>query len=163
MPKIAPDAFIAPGAVIIGDVEIGSESNIWFGCVIRGDVNYIRIGDRTNIQDNSLVHVTRETGPTIIGSNVTVGHMATLHACTLKDESFVGMGTVVMDHAEVAKHAMLAAGGVLTPKKRIPPGEVWAGNPAAHFRELRPAEISFIPQSAQNYVELSREYMEALD
>ena len=91
MPTIAPDAFIAPGAVVIGDVHIGSKTNVWFGCVIRGDVNIIRIGERTNIQDGTVVHVTRKTGPTIIGSGITIGHSVLLHACTLEDDSLMGM------------------------------------------------------------------------
>src|SRR5215469_4419758 len=96
-PTIAKDAFIAEGAVVIGDVHIGSKSNVWFGCVIRGDVNRIRIGERTNIQDGTIIHVTRETGPTTIGSGITVGHSVLLHACTLEDNCFIGMHSTIMD------------------------------------------------------------------
>lgn len=157
-PKIASSAFIAPGAVIIGDVEIGEESNVWFGCVIRGDVNTIRIGARTNIQDGTVIHVTRVTGPTKIGNGITIGHKALLHACILEDDCFVGMGAVAMDFATVGKGGMLAAGALLTPNKHVQGGHVWAGNPAKFFREMTQAEKDFIPVSAQNYVNLAKEY-----
>jgi carbonic anhydrase/acetyltransferase-like protein (isoleucine patch superfamily) len=157
-PTIHPGAFIAPGAVVIGDVEIGSESNVWFGCVIRGDVNTIRIGTRTNIQDNTVIHVTRGTGPTRIGSGITIGHHAVLHACTLEDDCFVGMGAVILDDAVVESGGMLAAGALLAPRKRVAAGELWAGNPAKLFRPMSEAERGFIPVSAQNYVDLAAEY-----
>lgn len=161
-PKIAPTAFIAPGAVVIGDVEIGEETNVWFGCVIRGDVNTIRIGNRTNIQDGTVIHVTRKTGPTTVGSNVTIGHRALLHACTLEDECFVGMGAILLDFATVEKGGMLAAGAQLTPNKHVPGGQLWAGNPAKFFREMTAQESDFILQSAQNYVTHGYEYRELL-
>lgn len=157
-PTIHPDAFIAPGAVVIGDVEIGKDSNIWFGCVIRGDVNTIRIGEGTNIQDSTVIHVTRKTGPTVIGSGITIGHKAILHACTLEDDCFIGMGAIVMDFAVVKSRGMLAAGAMLTPKKIVPEGELWVGNPAKLFRPMTQAEIDFIPESANNYIELSKVY-----
>ncbi|MES2984582.1 MAG: gamma carbonic anhydrase family protein [Pseudomonadota bacterium] len=157
-PTIHPDAFIAPGAVVIGDVHIGADSNVWFGCVIRGDVNNIRIGMRTNIQDGSVIHVTRKTGPTTIGSNITIGHKVLLHACTLADDCFIGMGATVMDFATVEPGAFVAAGALVTPKKQVKSGEMWAGNPAKFFRPLSPEEAAFIPVSAQNYVDLSRDY-----
>ncbi|MCI5049882.1 MAG: gamma carbonic anhydrase family protein [Rickettsiales bacterium] len=158
VPQIHPDAWIAPGAVIIGDVTIGAQSNVWFGCVIRGDVQSITIGERTNIQDGTVIHVTRKIGPTHIGSGVTVGHSALLHACTIEDDSFIGMHATVMDHAVVKKHAMLAAGALLAPKKEVPTGALWAGNPAKYFRDMKQVEIDFIAESAQNYVDLSKEY-----
>lgn len=158
-PKIAASAFIAPGAVVIGDVEIGAETNVWFGCVIRGDVNTIRIGARTNIQDGTVVHVTRKTGPTVIGSNITIGHRALLHACTLENSCFIGMGATVMDGAIVESRAMVAAGALVTPNKRVVSGQLWAGSPAKYFRDLSQEEADFIPVSAQNYVELGQEYL----
>lgn len=158
MPTIAPDAFIAPGAVIIGDVHIGSKSNVWFGCVIRGDVNIIRIGERTNIQDGSVVHVTRKTGPTIIGSGVTIGHSVLLHACTIEDDAFIGMHSTMMDFAVVESGGWLAAGALLPPTKRVPGGQIWAGNPARYLRDLKESEAAFIPVSSQNYVELAQDY-----
>lgn len=158
MPTIHPTAFIAPGAVVIGDVVVGAYSNIWFCCVVRGDVNSIRIGERTNIQDGSVVHVTRKTGPTHIGSGVTIGHSALLHACLLQDGCFIGMHATLMDDALVESGAMVAAGALVTPGKKILAGQVWAGNPARYFRDLRDEERAFIPVSAQNYVELGQEY-----
>lgn len=158
LPTIHPDAWIAPGAVVIGDVHIGAETNVWFGCVIRGDVCHIRIGERTNIQDGTVVHVTREKGPTHIGSGITIGHSALIHACTLEDGSFVGMHATVMDNAVVESGAMLAAGGLLTPGKRIPSGELWAGNPAKLFRPLKEEEKTYIGFSEEHYVKLSKAY-----
>lgn len=158
-PKIADTAFIAPGAVIIGDVEIGEETNVWFGCVIRGDVNSIRIGGRTNIQDGTVVHVTHDTAPTTIGSNVTIGHKAIIHGSTLQDGSFVGMGATVMDNAVVESDGMLAAGALLTPNKHVRGGELWAGSPAKFFRDLTREESQYIYVSAQHYVDLGRTYI----
>lgn len=159
LPTISPKAFIAPGAAIIGDVEIGEDTGVWFGCVIRGDVNIVRIGNRTNIQDGTVIHVTRKTGPTHIGSNVTIGHSALLHACTLHDNSFIGMRATVMDGAVVESGAWVAAGALVTPGKRILAGQIWAGNPAKYFRDLTKEEQDFIAVSAQNYVEHAREYL----
>lgn len=157
-PKIADSAFIAPGAVVIGDVEIGEHSNIWFGTVIRGDVHSIRIGSCTNIQDGSVVHVSKGTAPTHIGDNVTIGHKAVIHGCTLESASFVGMGAVVLDHAVVETGGMLAAGALLAPRKRIPNGELWAGNPARLFRPMTEAESAYIKTSANHYVALAAMY-----
>ncbi len=157
-PTIHPDAWIAPGAVVIGDVHIGAETNVWFGCVIRGDVCPIRIGERTNIQDGTVVHVTRKTGPTTIGSGITIGHSALIHACTLEDNCFIGMHATVMDRAVVESGGMLAAGGLLTPGKHIPAGQLWAGNPAKFFRELKQEEKDFIAISADHYVNLAKDY-----
>ena len=158
MPTIHPDAFIAPGAVVIGDVVIGKDSNIWFGVVIRGDVNAIRIGERTNIQDGSVVHVTRETGPTHIGSDITIGHMALLHGCSLLDGCFVGMGSKILDGAVVETGGMVAAGALVTPGKRVPSGQLWAGNPAKHFRDVSDKDRAYFEFSVGHYVELSRKY-----
>ncbi len=158
LPTIHPDAFIAPGAVIIGDVHIGAFTNVWPGCVIRGDVHTIRIGARTNIQDGTVIHVTRKTGPTTIGSGITIGHQALLHACTLADGCFVGMRATVMDFATVEAGAFVAAGALVTPKKQVKAGEMWAGNPAKFFRPVSAEEAAFIPISAQHYVDLAAEY-----
>lgn len=159
-PTIDPDAFIAPGAVVAGDVHIGPFSNVWFGCVIRGDVNSIRIGARTNIQDGTVIHVTRDTGPTVIGSGITIGHRALLHACRLEDACFIGMGAVLLDFSVVECGGFLAAGALLTPHKRVPGGQMWAGNPARYFRALKPEEVEYIPRSAQHYIDLSMDYKE---
>jgi carbonic anhydrase/acetyltransferase-like protein (isoleucine patch superfamily) len=158
LPRIHASAFIAQTAVITGDVEIGEDSGIWFGCVIRGDVNQIRIGARTNIQDGTIVHCTRDKFPCLIGSDITIGHGAILHACILEDGCFVGMGATVMDGARVESGAMVAAGAMVTPGKVVKKGELWSGSPAKHMRPLTSQELAFFPVSAQNYVELAREY-----
>jgi carbonic anhydrase/acetyltransferase-like protein (isoleucine patch superfamily) len=164
MPKIAKSAFIAPGAVIIGDVEIGEDSSIWPGVVIRGDVNYIRIGKRTNVQDGTVIHVTRpsiagENGMTIIGDEVTIGHKCLLHGCTIEDRSFIGMGAVIIDGARVKSGGMVAAAAVVTYRKEVPEGEIWAGNPAKLLREMKDSEKKFIAISAQNYVNDKNDYL----
>lgn len=158
LPTIHADAFIAPGAVIIGDVHIGKDANIWFGCVLRGDVNIIRVGERTNIQDGTMVHVTKNTAATHIGSGVTIGHQAVIHGCTLEDDSFVGMGATVIDGVVVERHGFVAAGAMVTPNKRIPSGQMWVGNPAKYFRDLTEKEHEYFAYSAQHYVDLSKDY-----
>ena len=159
-PKLADDVFVAPNAYITGDVEIGAESSVWYGCTIRGDVHHVRIGRRTNIQDGTVIHVTRGVSGTVIGDEVTVGHKALLHACTIESGAFIGMAATVLDEAVVEGGAMLAAGALLTPGKRVPKGQLWGGSPARYMRDLRPDELDFFPVSADNYVRLSREYME---
>lgn len=159
VPKIAATAFIAPTAAVIGDVVIGAGSSIWFATVVRGDVHEIRIGERTNIQDGTVVHVTRGKSGTYIGSGITIGHGAILHACTLGDDCFIGMGATVMDGVVVESGAMVAAGALVTPGKRVKAGELWAGSPAKFLRPLSDAEIAFFPQSAQGYVDLAAEYL----
>src|SRR4051812_26994301 len=153
-PTIAADAFIAETAVVIGDVEIGAGSGIWYGCVLRGDSNRIRIGARTNIQDGTIIHVNHEregaTGTkTTIGSDITVGHMALLHACTLEDGCFIGMKACVMDGVVVESGAMVAAGALVPPGKRVKKGELWAGTPAKLMRPLMEKEIAYFTYSAQ--------------
>jgi gamma-carbonic anhydrase len=160
MPKIADDVFIAPNAVIVGDVTIGKGSSVWFGAVIRGDVMPITIGERTNIQDNSVIHVTRKIGPTVIGSGITIGHAVMLHACTIEDNAFIGMRSVMLDFSVVQEGGMLAAGAVLTPRKQVGSGELWAGSPASLMRPMRQDEKDFIPVSAENYVRLANDYRE---
>lgn len=158
LPTIHPDAFIAPGAVVIGDVHIGAQTSVWYGCVIRGDVMPIRIGEQTNIQDGTIIHVTRVNGPTTIGSRVTIGHQAIIHAATLEDESFVGMGARVLDSAVVETGGFLAAAALLAPNKRVKKGEVWAGSPAKFFRPMTPEEIAYLPFSSTHYVALGQEH-----
>jgi gamma-carbonic anhydrase len=159
-PRIAGDAFIAANAVIIGDVEIGSKASIWYGCVVRGDVNHIKIGAETNIQDGTVIHVNRKDGPTIIGIGVTVGHMALLHACTIHDYGFIGMGAKVIDHAVVESEAMVAAGALIPPGKVVKKGELWAGVPAKLFRALSEEERKYIYVSKENYIALAAEHKE---
>jgi carbonic anhydrase/acetyltransferase-like protein (isoleucine patch superfamily) len=161
-PVISPTAFVAPGSAVIGDAVIGDDTNIWFNVTIRADVNTVRIGKRTNIQDGSTCHVTYKTGALVIGDNVTVGHNAILHACTIEDLGFVGMGATVMDGAVVESGGMLAAGALLSPGKRVKKGEVWAGVPAKFMRPMTEAEINYLPWSAQHYVDLGHAYLQTL-
>ncbi len=160
LPKIETSAFIAENTVIIGDVEIGEESSVWYNCVLRGDVNDIKIGNRTNIQDGTIIHVSSTTQGTYIGDDVTVGHCALLHACTVGDRAFIGMQACVMDDAIVEDEAMVAAGALVTPGKRIPSRQLWGGRPAKYMRDLTPEEIGFLKFSAERYVKLSREYLD---
>ena len=175
MPKIHPTAFIAPGAVIIGDVEIGEESSVWFGCVIRGDVNRVRIGARTNIQDGTVIHVASgeqpvsahskipEQGyPTTLGDDVTVGHMALLHACTVESRGFVGMKSIVMDGSRIESEGMLATGALLTPGKTVAKGELWAGSPAKFWRKLSADDIAQFDLRVGQYARLAAEYRKEL-
>jgi carbonic anhydrase/acetyltransferase-like protein (isoleucine patch superfamily) len=157
-PRIAASAFIAPGAVIIGDVEIGDGANIWFGCVLRGDITGIVVGANSNVQDGTVVHVSTGLPPTYIGAGVTIGHMALIHACRLEDGSFVGMKACVADGAVVETGAMVAAGALVTPGKRVPSGELWGGNPARLMRPLRDEERRYIEELPGRYVRLAGDY-----
>jgi carbonic anhydrase/acetyltransferase-like protein (isoleucine patch superfamily) len=161
-PKIASDAFIAPNAVIIGDVEIGAGATIWFNCVLRGDVNHIRVGERTNIQDGTVVHVSYRTHPTIIGADVLIGHMATIHGCTLEDKAFVGMRATVMDGVVVEKEAMVAAGALVAPNKRVLQKQMWAGSPARFVRDVKPEELKSFADAVARYADLGKEYQALL-
>lgn len=163
LPRIADDAFIAPGAVLVGDVHIGAAASIWFGCILRADVQTIRIGARSNLQDGSIVHVSRQGLPTEVGEDVTVGHGCILHACTLEDRAFVGMRATLLDGSRVCGDAMLAAGALLTPGKCVPSGQLWAGQPARFVRDLRPDEQAGFRERAHHYVELGHEYRRALE
>ena len=147
-PEIDDTAFIASSAVVSGAVRIGADVSIWHNVTLRGDANYITIGDGTNIQDNSCVHIDSNRYPTIIGRHVTIGHSAIIHACTLGDSCFVGMGAIVMDGAEVESGAMVAAGAMVTPGKIIPTGELWAGRPARKMRDLTKQEQDNLTISA---------------
>ena len=159
VPEIAEDAFIAENATIIGDVKIGAQSSIWYGCVLRGDVHEIRIGDRSNIQDGTIVHVTSERFGTYIGDDVLVGHNAIIHGCTLKDGAFVGMGAIVLDGAVVEGGAMVAAGALVTPGKVVKSGELWGGNPAKKMRDLTAEQIAMLKEGTDHYVDVSRHYL----
>ncbi len=157
-PKIDPTAFIAPGAVIIGDVVIGPESSIWFGCVVRGDVNIIRIGARTNVQDGTVIHVASVGAGTHIGDEVTIGHCALLHECHVEDHAFIGMKSTLLDGARIERYAMLAAGALLAPRKTLPSGQLWVGTPAKLLRDLTEADRAEFDLRAQQYVALGQEY-----
>jgi carbonic anhydrase/acetyltransferase-like protein (isoleucine patch superfamily) len=161
-PTIADDAFIAPTAAVIGDVVIGSETGIWFHCLVRGDMNSIRIGARTNIQDGSIIHVDSGAFSAFIGDDVTVGHNAVIHACTLKNRAFVGIGATVLDGAIIEEGGMLAAGGLLTPGKVIGPNELWTGSPAKLRRVMDAEERSRFDRNAVVYRELARQFLAGL-
>lgn len=159
LPKIGANCFISPTASVIGAVEIGDYSNIWFNTVLRGDVEKITIGSHTNVQDGSVVHVTNGGFPTKIGSYVTIGHKVLLHACTIEDCAFIGMDSTIMDRAVVESGGWVAAGSLVTEGKIIKSGEIWAGRPAKFFRKLTEEEQKFIKTSALNYVAYSKEYL----
>jgi carbonic anhydrase/acetyltransferase-like protein (isoleucine patch superfamily) len=167
-PRIHETAFVAPSADVIGEVEIGAESSVWFKVVIRGDVNSIKIGKRTNIQDLSMLHVSRpniglpgkEKGsPLVIGDEVTVGHHVVLHGCTIGNRVLVGMGAILMDDVVIGDDCIIGAGALVTQGTVVPPGSLVMGAPAKVARPLKPAEFAFLPKSAANYVGDSREYM----
>jgi carbonic anhydrase/acetyltransferase-like protein (isoleucine patch superfamily) len=164
-PNIAESAFIAEGAVIVGDVTIGKEASIWYNCVVRGDVNFISIGDRSNIQDLSMLHVTHKKdaqdpgAPLVIGCDVTVGHSVTLHGCTIEDGAFIGMQAMIMDRAVVGKGALVGARALVTEGTVIPPGTLWVGAPAKYKRDLTPSEVAWLARSCGNYVRYSRDYL----
>jgi len=164
IPKIGKGVFVAETAVIIGDVEIGAEASIWYGVVLRGDTNSIRIGSRTNVQDGTIVHVNHEREGALatkaeIGAEVTIGHMAMLHACTLEDRCFIGMKACIMDGAVIETEAMVAAGGLVTPGKRVRRGELWAGSPAKLMRRLTDQEIAYFAYSAHHYCALAASHL----
>lgn len=157
-PKIDSSVFIAPNASIIGDVEIGPEASILFGCTIRGDVHYIRIGEGTNIQDNSVIHVTTDTNPTIIEANVTIAHQVLLHGCTVKSGVMIGMGSVIMDRAVIGEDSIVGAGSLVTEGTVIPDGMLAFGRPARIKRKLRPEEIFRVATITERYRKLGRRY-----
>ncbi len=164
-PQIDPTAFIAETAVVIGEVQIGPQSSIWYNVVARGDVNFIRIGARSNIQDLSMLHVTHKKhaddpgAPLIIGDNVTVGHSVTLHGCTVGNGAFIGMQAIVMDKVVVGEGALIGARALVTEGTVIPPHTLWVGAPAKYKRDLTPDEIAWLAKSADNYVRYSRQYL----
>jgi carbonic anhydrase/acetyltransferase-like protein (isoleucine patch superfamily) len=157
-PQIASDAFIAENTTIIGDVTIGAGASIWFNCVLRGDTNFIRVGARSNLQDGTIVHVSREFNGTTIGDDVLIGHMAMIHACTIENSAFVGMTACVMDDAVVETGAMVAAGALVPPGKRVKSGELWAGRPAKFMRTLSEMERDMMARGVEHYCELAQEY-----
>jgi len=159
-PEIHESVFIAEGARIIGDVKIGKESSIWFNSVVRGDVHSITIGERTNIQDNCVLHVTHKKFALLVGSNVTVGHNAVLHGCTIGDYCLIGMGAIVLDNATVHPRSLIAAGALVQQGFEVPEGTLVAGVPAKVKRPLTAEEAAFLEQSAQNYVDYVKTYRE---
>ncbi len=157
--KIHPTAFVAPGSQVLGDVWVGADSSVWFNAVLRGDVNYIRVGERTNIQDGSIIHVSYKASPCLIGNDVTVGHGVILHACTVQDFALIGMGTVILDDAQVGEFSLIGAGSLVTSGTKIPPRSKAFGRPAKVVGQLTEEEIERLRFSAQHYVRLSKAYL----
>lgn len=151
-PKIDDTAWIAPGVSVVGDVEIGRESSVFYGSVLRGDVHHIRIGARTNLQDQSTVHVTADRHPTILGDEITVGHRAVVHGCRVGEGALIGIGAIVLDGAIVGEEALVAAGAVVRPGQVVPPATLWAGVPAKEIRPLTPEEIRLQRERTLTYV-----------
>ena len=159
-PTIDPSVFLVDSAEIIGDVEIGKDSSVWYNCVIRGDVNYVRIGERTNIQDGCLLHVRHKEFPLVIGSNVTLGHGVIVHGCSIRDFCLIGMGAIVLDNAQINSYTLVAAGAVVRNNAVIPEGVLVAGVPAKVVRDLTSSEQVSIEESAQHYLEYVKTYRE---
>ena len=158
-PKLHETVYVEEGARIIGDVEIGAHSSIWFNAVVRGDVHYIRIGERTNVQDNTVLHVTKDTYPLIIGSDVTIGHNAVLHGCVVKDRCLIGMGAIILDNAEIGEDSIIGAATLVTENAKIPPRSLVLGSPGKVVRQLKDEEVARILQSAKNYMEYTQNYL----
>ncbi|MCZ8344244.1 MAG: gamma carbonic anhydrase family protein [Leptospira sp.] len=157
-PSLHPTSWVAPSADVLGKVTIGEESSIWFQCVLRGDVNSITIGKNVNIQDMTLVHVARDLYPVVIGDYVSIGHHATIHGCTLRDHSFVGMGAMIMDDVEIGEWSFVGAGSLVPPGKKIPPGVLIMGSPAKIIRDITDKEREIITRTATNYVKYKENY-----
>ena len=157
-PKIHETAFVADDVTIVGDVEIGEDASVWFGSVLRGDVNYIRIGARTNIQDQTIIHVSSKGLPTVVEEEVTVGHRVTLHACHVERGCLIGIGAILMDGVRIGDHSLVGAGSLLTPGTQIPPRSLVIGSPGRVKRELTDDELGSLEQSWRNYVELKNKY-----
>lgn len=160
LPEIGKKCFIAENATIVGDVLLGEECSVWFTAVIRGDVNAIRIGDRTNIQDGVVIHCTYEKASTTIGNDVSIGHRAIVHGCTIEDAALVGMGAIVMDNAVVGKNCIIAAGAVVLENTHCEPGYVYAGVPAKKLKKLSPEQIKNLSKTAGNYIMYSSWFSE---
>ncbi|WP_447975231.1 gamma carbonic anhydrase family protein [Nitrospira sp. Kam-Ns4a] len=158
-PTIHERVYIEDTAVVIGDVVIGEDSSVWFNSVVRGDVHFIRIGNRTNIQDLCLLHVTHDTHPLVIGNDVTVGHHVVLHGCTIKDRVLIGMGAIVMDGAVIGEDCIVGAGALITEGTVVPPKSLILGTPARVKRAVTEAELAWIRESAENYVRYARQYL----
>lgn len=157
-PNIDPSAFVAPGAAVVGDVTIGAGASIWYGCVIRGDDHWIRVGPRTSVQDGTVIHVSLETHPTDIGADVVIGHGVRLHGCTLQDRCLIGIGAIVLDGAVVETGAIVAAGALVAPGRRVRSGELWVGNPARRARPVSDEEKEFLQWAPVHYVGLGAKH-----
>ena len=162
-PAIDPTAFVADTATIIGDVTIGARASVWFGAVLRGDVDRIRIGEETSIQDNAVVHVTHGQCATEVGARCTIGHSVTLHGCTVGDECIIGMGAIILDEAVIGDRCIIGAGALVTPGTKIPAGHLAVGSPARPKRPLTDEELEWLKSSALHYVELVKVYADDPD
>ena len=156
-PKWGRDCYFSENATIVGEVTMGDECSIWFNAVVRGDVAPITIGDRTNVQDGSCIHVTSTTGPTVIGNDVTIGHNATVHACTIRDGALIGMGATLLDHCDIGEGAVVAAGALVLQNTKIGAHELWGGVPAKFIKHTRPDQAE---NFGRHYVEYSKWYLE---
>lgn len=163
LPIVSPTSFIENSAQVIGDVTIGEESSVWFNVVVRGDVNYIRIGNRTNIQDASVIHVTHDTHPTVLEDEITVGHSVTIHGCTIRSRVLIAIGAIILDGAEVESDCIIAAGSLVPEGKIIPSGWLAMGAPAKPVRKLTKEERARLLEYAQNYVNYKNEYIGTKD
>ena len=159
-PRIPKSCFIEDTAVVIGDVVVGEDCSVWFHAVVRGDVHYIRIGHRTNVQDLCMLHVTHDTHPLVIGSDVTIGHHVVLHGCTIKDRVLIGMGAIIMDGAVIGEDSVVGAGALVTERTVIPPKSVVLGSPAKVRRPVTDDELTWIRESSANYVKYAGQYMD---
>lgn len=160
-PKIPEDCYVAENATIVGDVEMGKECSVWFNAVIRGDVHYIKIGDKVNIQDGAVIHATYQKSPTTIGNNVSIGHNAIVHGCTIHDNVLVGMGSIIMDDCVIESNSIIAAGAVITKNTRVESGSIYAGVPAKKVKDISKELISGeIDRIANNYVKYSSWFKE---
>ena len=157
-PKLHESVFVAEGSQIIGDVTIDRDSSVWFNAVVRGDINSVRIGERTNIQDNSVIHVTHKKYPTFVASNVTIGHAAIIHGCSIEDFCLIGMGAMLLDDCRIGDHCLVAAGALVREGFVVPPRSLVAGVPARVVRDLKADEIKTIEESAQHYVDYVGNY-----
>ncbi len=157
-PAVAPSALVQDTAVVVGDVVVGEESSIWFHTVARGDIHFIRIGHRTNIQDLSVLHVRRGEGPVIVGDGVTIGHRVVLHGCTVADSVLVGIGAIILDGAEIGSQSVVAAGALVPPGRIVAPGSFVLGSPARTVRRVTDGEIDWIRNSAERYVRYAQQY-----
>ena len=154
-PRWGKDCYFSENATIVGDVSMGDQCSVWFNAVVRGDVAPITIGDRSNVQDGSCIHVTHDIGPTHIGSDVTIGHNVTVHACTIRDGALIGMGATLLDDCEVGEGSIVAAGALVLQGTQIPPHEIWGGVPAKYIKPTRPGQTD----NAAHYVEYAKEYL----
>lgn len=164
VPRVAASAYVDPAAIVIGDVEIGDDASVWPCAVIRGDVNHVRIGARTNVQDGAVLHVAHRGRyspgyPLLIGSDVTIGHAAVVHACTIGDSCLIGINATILDGAIIGRHCLIGAGAVVGPGKRVGDGELWVGNPARFVRVLSAGEIERLDYSARQYVGMKNDYV----